>query len=439
MKDYDIKFLQSIEEGDVYEVSIPEDSLDEISMNVLSEDTPDFIVPFIKKEINNQVVLRYRTGNEIPLKYRLRGIYDIKEKYIGLGLSLIEPFITAKEWLTDYHYLCASTDYVFEDKNTGKIRFLCIPDKRMSTTDADIEEFLGEALEKPNVKDGAEFEMEVFRFLKDEHFNIRSLYSLFTKERAKQSEGAVPVNTPYLGNVQKSVAAQSPHDNQNQIKRANGNTGGSELFPQAANNYSPSAANSYAAQNSINNSHVGPSAAPQTAQNPPQMGTGAVNPASVSSNNNSAVGELFGKSTKKGTAKKETGKKEKKSFFIGAGIRKSGGNGSGKAKMLLTESPLPNAPQVIDLSFPAGQLTIGRISREMKPDIPFPEEFKWIGRRHAMIEKDRNGKIYIIDLGSANHTFLNGQELAPNQRYELTNGAVVSFASAQPVKYTVEM
>ena len=57
MKDYDIKFLQSIEEGDVYEVSIPEDSLDEISMNVLSEDTPDFIVPFIKKEINHCITV----------------------------------------------------------------------------------------------------------------------------------------------------------------------------------------------------------------------------------------------------------------------------------------------------------------------------------------------------------------------------------------------
>ena len=75
-------------------------------------------------------------------------------------------------------------------------------------------------------------------------------------------------------------------------------------------------------------------------------------------------------------------------------------------------------------------------SDETKPDVCFNKEFTRIGRKHARIERAGNGYC-IIDLGSANHTLLNGNTLIPNQPYPLENNAILEFTKSKPVKYRV--
>lgn len=105
----------------------------------------------------------------------------------------------------------------------------------------------------------------------------------------------------------------------------------------------------------------------------------------------------------------------------------------------LAESEEPGAPQRIELGFQTPFITIGRISSdEVKPDVAFPANFKRIGRRHARIEK-KDGNYYVIDLGSANHTMLNRQIMAPNQPYLLKDGMELSFTVNHPVRYIVHL
>ena len=57
---------------------------------------------------------------------------------------------------------------------------------------------------------------------------------------------------------------------------------------------------------------------------------------------------------------------------------------------------------------------------------------------NGVYRENKNGKFSIIDLGSANHTFLNGAMLAPNKPYDLTNGVEVTFTD-KPVSYRVRL
>lgn len=101
----------------------------------------------------------------------------------------------------------------------------------------------------------------------------------------------------------------------------------------------------------------------------------------------------------------------------------------------LLQSEMPGVPRRISLDFQGNGIVIGRASQsEEQPDIAFPSECKGIGRKHARIEYQA-GTYYLVDLNSVNHTFLNGQQLAPNQPYALWPGCEITFTNRKPVRY----
>ena len=105
--------------------------------------------------------------------------------------------------------------------------------------------------------------------------------------------------------------------------------------------------------------------------------------------------------------------------------------------MQLVHSEIPGAIERINLNFSGSYIIIGRISSDVvKPDVAFSKEFTRIGRKHARIERTKEGYC-IIDLGSANHTLLNDKTLIPNQPYPLMNDTIVTFTTSKPVKYRV--
>ena len=110
---------------------------------------------------------------------------------------------------------------------------------------------------------------------------------------------------------------------------------------------------------------------------------------------------------------------------------------TGMPHLELISSPIAGAPSRIELDVSKPYISIGRMSSdEIQPDIAFPSEFKYMGRKHARISSD-NGKFFLIDLGSKNHTFVNGSMVVPNQMYELTSGTEITFTESTPVKYRV--
>jgi hypothetical protein len=77
------------------------------------------------------------------------------------------------------------------------------------------------------------------------------------------------------------------------------------------------------------------------------------------------------------------------------------------------------------------EYTLGRVSegQPVMPDInltPYNAYANGVSRIHAMIRRDGK-RVVIVDLGSANGSFVNGKRLTPNVERLLSHGDVVSL------------
>jgi hypothetical protein len=77
------------------------------------------------------------------------------------------------------------------------------------------------------------------------------------------------------------------------------------------------------------------------------------------------------------------------------------------------------------------EFTLGRISegQPIMPDIdlsPYQAYANGVSRLHAVIKRGMDS-IVLMDLGSANGTFLNGKRLNPNVERDLANGDVIAL------------
>lgn len=78
-----------------------------------------------------------------------------------------------------------------------------------------------------------------------------------------------------------------------------------------------------------------------------------------------------------------------------------------------------------------GLRTLGRSSDS---DLQLPEMS--VSRRHATIETDHEGRVWLVDLGSSNGTFRNGERLQPGARHLLRDGDRIGFGPSLQVKFT---
>lgn len=68
--------------------------------------------------------------------------------------------------------------------------------------------------------------------------------------------------------------------------------------------------------------------------------------------------------------------------------------------------------------------TLGRVANI---DITLP--FSWVSRKHAMIQREENGRFNLIDLGSSNGTFINGRKI--HTPVTLQNGDCIGIGSTR--------
>jgi len=77
------------------------------------------------------------------------------------------------------------------------------------------------------------------------------------------------------------------------------------------------------------------------------------------------------------------------------------------------------------------EFTLGRLSegQPIMPDIdltPYQAYASGVSRLHAVVKRDEN-RIFVMDLGSSNGTYLNGRRLNPHTEEDLKHGDVVAL------------
>ena len=397
---------------------------DLIAQNVIQEDCPDFLVPMKILNNNNQFSFCYKFEASKVLSDTAFRIP--KKVFIPLFLNIIEPFVSGKDWLLDYHYFCINPEYVLINSEENSVRYIYVPENSMGNTDSDINQFLGNIVDNIELTDDQNFHQQLSDYFKRNHVVLIEVYRMLVKEQevnqnkltSERELQRVYIESEKIVQEEKCKAPLTPVGENEKAVHQN--------------------------MNSYDNSE----------EDIMRALFGTEKKESPQKNLENIIGHIKKKDNKEEKKKNnenhvitdkidiqpvETiGRKEK---IIKTGITEIYFDNeiSNDKYIELIESPIVGAPARISLNFNGNSILIGRISSdERKPDVAFPADFKRIGRRHAMIER-KNNEFYLIDLGSANHTLINGRVMEPNKPYLLKNKDEISFTDSMPIRYVTVM
>ena len=393
-------------------------------------------------------------------------------------MNLLTPFIKGRDWFMDYHNICVNPRYVYLDKHTGKAYFIYVPEKNSQNTDEEILKFFKKVFTSATITDDKDFQVRLFRYFTNGSITLMGLYQIFQEENelvpqsVKRVEKEVPVHSELNIKQTPILNYEDSSSKQEKIQVEEEKSGGKSFFDSLINKKDKDTKKKNESDDfmfgggddflkdfdQISEDIFGGTdkkkGKDKGKDKTKDLENGKKGFFGIKKNVVPAKGEQKDswkpQAEKKDSWKSQTEKKKvyedsdnsgwlDNSMFPSDETEISGGSSSYVSVYLeLIESPIAGVMRRINLDFQGDYVIIGRNSSDqVKPDIAFPSEFKRMGRQHARIER-RGGKYYIIDLGSANHTFLNGRVLAPNQPYQLEDGMELGFTD-KTVSYRVRL
>lgn len=452
---------------------------DEIAIHVIQNDAPQFLLPMSTIEVNNRLEFRYILGNQIALEYM--NFVFTRNQFLKMYQSLIRPFIEGSDWMLDYHCFCVDPGHVFMDKNDYTVSYLYLPLNGFANTDEEILNFLRGVLNKVTITDNSSFLVKLYQAFNRENITLGELNALVEQERRSENagkEGEKEIKTTTKPMYERPIKEETLNITEPVVeekKFTDNFTMNSN--PEKKNFMDELIAEIKPKDKSLINSEV-KEAEPKKKSFLGNMLFGKkeqkVSDVFENTDDNEVLNALFGDGKKKEKSSKKEEKKNRKNKKVEKQEELSGQD----IIQMMKESPLENpsaedynytqletesdvteiesgmenltkphlellnmgllgVPAYIELEFSKPQLVIGRQSSDrVQPDIAFAAHYKKVGRMHACLKR-KNDRVYLVDLGSANGTTLNGKVLIPNQPYELKNQDQIGFVASDPIGYKV--
>lgn len=431
-----------------------EQQLDNIAVKVIRQDLPEFLVPLKMLEIDGEIELRYEMSEGLRLGYLPEVM--TKKEFVLLVENMIRPLVECGDWFLDYHNFYLDRNYIIVGKSYSDVKFVYIPLNEQMKTDEEVLGFLGDFILNVNLKDEPMYIMELYRRIKDRAATLHGVLEFVTKKMETNTAPATP--------VQEKPASQGGF-----FKRSEPEPVASE--PKPAKSIMPSMP--FMKDKAPQKVEEAPKPQPQPQPQPMPK----AQPETFGQDNiqgdliNSLFGEYEDEPKKKEKAPKKV--KEKPVKSSGGGLF---GNIFGGSKAT-EEAPAPTPvstpvfekimprreeprkaeriapvsnsmyeedvtiipesevvsstgsklilqlvedggyrfPQFVEIDMSKGYATVGRYDKNgnAQADYNFDASLSFISRRHFRIEK-MGDRYSIIDLGSANGTFVNNEELIPN-------------------------
>lgn len=444
---------------------------DQISLRVIRNDLPDFLLPIHKMNINGCTELRYTLGNQTALEYMNWTMS--KQHFLEFYIKLMEPFMEGGDWMMDYHCLCVDMQYVFAERSGKSVKYMYIPLESCRNSDEDILQFFKGILDRVTVEGGSDFLVRLYQTFSRGNITLKELYHMVQKEM-DESKAAPAVEPGYTPPVRK----EEPQPLKPEKKETEFRPLPSDPFPEKESMDSkPGIFHGFGKKSGKKDMQEGKKDKKEIKNKKGKLEIENREIGFDAGGQDEVVHALFG------TVEKKSGKNEKKGgLFDGFRKQKPTEQMPGRSGALLQDDShegiyreaeiknyeytqiegegdvtqiegeyirnesnyleyvngrVPGIPERIELDFQGDRITIGRSSKDARQaDITFGAEHRRVGRMHACIQK-KNEHYYIVDLGSANATMLNRQILVPNQPYLLHNQDVIGFVASQPIEYRV--
>lgn len=358
----------------ILRVCVPKEELDEKALQVMTEKSPPFLLPFRYEVTDTQVEFRYRVDSKSKLMHL--SAQRSSEEYIRLWTNLLQPLIDYEQWSLNLYSFVLDLEYVYCSKTKDlEISYLYVPSIKNCSDHLQFKEMVTEIVQRNHVKDIA-MENDVMRTLRN--FNPREFLAVLDAHRAKQMEPETDFSMVIgtIPNVQEPE--ETKEDKKGFFGFIKGMTG--KKKEETSKDIMGGAVKENAWASSSYREFE------QSSENNDDM--------------NYETTELD--IDESGVPKLR---------YVGYGAH----------------------PRVILIEMNSNLVfTIGRFDVSVghqQSDFEFDKKTKAVSRKHAAIELRSDG-YYIVDLASAAGTYVNGRKLTANMSEKLTEGCRVSFGHA---------
>lgn len=194
-------------EGTVYTVMVPESEVDYTALQTLEADTPDFIVPFKKRRIDDFLEFSFSTGSRPKLSYlkldRVPG-----SEYATFMKSILMPFLHCEDYFMKPEGFVIDYEYVFYDESGRKASYLYVPVRSGASTPESIKQLVQTILDKHRTSNAA-MDNTLLRAMND--FHLQRFIEILNNNEARPMAPMEGVS---------SQAQQSPQDFMNRLNQS---------------------------------------------------------------------------------------------------------------------------------------------------------------------------------------------------------------------------
>lgn len=425
---YNIQMKNDISSGAVLTVRFPEDDIDKKALYTIQSDQPEFLVPFLLRNVDGYAECTYQLGMRSELRHRF-GSHSSQE-YVKFWTHILQPLLDCDDWFLKPSSFVLDTNYLYVDRSGAVISYIYIPCKAECMETGALKAMVTELSNKNSTND-QRLENQVWRALAQD-FQPRNFLQMLSEcmptplptdagrlYAAHMTPAPQPANQPGEQQVQQAdrASASAPvpdpvpsssrvNDIQialpNELKKKKGLFGSKkEKSPKQDKSEKKGI---WGSKSKSKQEEIVLGAAGEFVQYvpPKQQHTPALNPVYAP-----AVGAEDG----------VTQIMEE----VAAGV---------PCLRLVGDDSLPRSiPVPIQ---PGCSFTIGRFDvsvGQKQSSFEFDKRTKAVSRHHAVIERLQTGEYHLKDLASSAGTFLNGARLTPNMSYPISRNDRISFGT----------
>lgn len=419
----------------------PSEHLDKTAIKVIRQDCPPFLMPMRLVSVNNEIQIRYELSGGIRMAYMPMQMN--KRELNQFLYQMLIPFDNCTDWFLDYHNIYFDSNYIMVDQDNFKIKYIYLPYEKLVQTEEQIMRFFGDFVMNVELQDEPAYIATLLRCIMGKDASVSALLGLLTETMTEttkdfQTKSQMQIIEKKSGNINASISkellenkvVQKQPIQEKEIVSVEREFGKKDLA------------------SSIEMGLFGEDGSKNKKEKKDKKPK-------------DFFGKLFGgdKKNKKDqlkvdavVEKKENNKQEIKEYQEYA-VEKLQPDYDIEAKtefmeaeesdkdalcLKLESSVVDNIPKSIELNMSKGYAVVGRYDKsgKLSADFNFDMSLTFIGRRHVRFEKTEND-VYVIDLESKNHTYLNGEELLPNRRYLLKQGDRVTITKKYGITYRI--
>lgn len=457
-------------------LNISEDSmLDSVALKVIRQDCPDFLLPVKAMEIDGEMEIRYELLDGIRLSYTPEEM--CKKDFIEMLVNMLIPFKICNDWFLDYHNFMLDENYILIGKNGRSVRYVYIPSGEYANSDETIKDFFTGVILKKDIRDDSGYMVNLLRIIKNPASNLLTLLDYLQRETMSAAAQNMDAGASRpAGRQEAGVRHTEEHAGfLDSVKNA-------IPKPALAEQKNPAVQTETARKQT--GAETSPISVARPGHNTGEFGKHDEEGRLIGNLFGESADPVKKKESKK---KKDKPAKSGGMFGLFKGKSKEGkepetqiphpapmdGISGGAAKAYQAEAPSPkgrppleyrqnqgtppvfygdetvivsedeindncvlrlhlenctgcNCPEFIEIDLQNGFATIGRLNKngEAQSDFNFDASVSFVSRRHFRVERSQE-QWQIIDLESANGTYLNGTPLLPNMPYPLSKDDLI--------------